>query len=70
MARYKNTIWNLMDNPDIGHAQLGVLMDIRDELQNINRILYCKNFIAIPTILRGISRKLPTQKPAKRGKKS
>jgi len=35
-------------------ASLAVLMDIRDELKSLNRLLQCPNFSMIPKILRGI----------------
>jgi len=47
-----------------------LLYDIRRELRSLNAHLRCHNFVQIPTILRGIRRKLPTppprRKPAKR----
>ncbi len=62
MARHKNKDWNLQDHPDITHVQSAILMDIRDELQHLNSILDCKNFREIPTVLRGIRRKLPSHR--------
>jgi hypothetical protein len=44
-------------------AQLAVLMDIRVELQTLNRVLACPNFQAIPQTLKRISRN--TAKPRK-----
>ncbi len=52
--------------PSTAHAQLAVLMDIRDELKALNGHLRCYNFVQIPTILRGIRRKLPTPKPKRK----
>jgi hypothetical protein len=60
MARHKNGDWNLHDPVktwDEVHA--AILMDIRDELRTLNRLLACPNFIEIPSILRGIRTKLP-----------
>ena len=37
-------------------AQLAVLMDIRDELRRMRRVLECKNFQAMPNLLRLIER--------------
>lgn len=60
MRRTKNWDWN--DKPDKAgnytwaQAQVSVLQDIRDELQQLNRIIGCPNFIAVPEILRGIKR--------------
>lgn len=33
-----------------------LLMDIRDELQTLNRLLACRNFVGIPASLRAIQR--------------
>ena len=46
---------------------LSVLMDIRDALQQLNGRFACRNFLEIPRVLRGIRRKLPTQRKANRG---
>jgi hypothetical protein len=65
MARHKNVNWNLEEcNPKPGggytllidriHAAL--LMDIRDELQELNRILNCRNTRSIPGSLRRIAK--------------
>lgn len=72
MARHKDTPWCLPEGqpmPSGGrthqwesiHAAL--LMDIRDELQRLNGLLHCANFIEIPGTLREIRRRLaPTRK--------
>lgn len=39
---------------DIKHAQLAVLMDIRDNLESIKHVLNCRNFQGIPNVLRKI----------------
>lgn len=44
------------------YAQLAVLMDIRDELKKLNKLLYCSNFTGIPTTLRSIRRAMPTKR--------
>jgi hypothetical protein len=44
-------------------AQLAVLQDVRDELQKLNSLLACPNFIGIPKTLREIKRatnRIPT----------
>lgn len=57
MARNKDLNWNVADgligatNDD---AQTSILMDIRDELKSLNKILNCPNFLEIPHILRSI----------------
>lgn len=54
--RFKNANWELPTTPE-GHieswqgVQAAVLMDIRDELQNLNRILGCHNFLRVPSVL-------------------
>lgn len=58
--RFRNIEWNLAENPDgsvtIPHCQTAVLMDIRDELQRLNRLLNCYRFIGIPNQLEKIAR--------------
>lgn len=44
-------------------ATVAVLMDIREELQRLNSLLHCSNFIGIPRTLKTISRKIPVRKP-------
>lgn len=45
MARHRNVEWTVTvresDLPSIHHAQLAVLMDIRDELQTIRALAEC-----------------------------
>lgn len=66
--RLRNREWNLLDEAgnwyqgSYGGASLGVLMDIRDELQRLNALLHCENFTQIPTTLRGIKRGLAPRK--------
>ena len=52
-TRYKNLAWIIPSggNPSFEGAQLAVLMDIRDELQRLNELLHCPNFIDIPLML-------------------
>ena len=69
MARRKDVSWgiNLPDEDGLtpnGHCQLAVLMDLRDELKQLNRVFACPNFQAVPQILRTIRRN--TTKPRKR----
>lgn len=58
--RHKNGNWNLPTS-DSGAIQswdyvsIAVLMDIRDELQTLNRLLGCHNFVRIPTVLDSIA---------------
>lgn len=59
--RQKNKDWSLplaengaLQNWDM--VQLALLMDIRDELQTLNRLLSCPNFVAIPRLLEAVRR--------------
>ena len=59
-TRQKNTRWNVVPNSSgiftYDQAQLAVLMDIRDELQALNHLLSCPNFVGIPRTLNQIQR--------------
>lgn len=66
MARHKNTVWDVAQLPSTGEAQLTVLMGIRDELQTLNRIFNCPNFLQIPRTLQSIRTKLPTKRRRKK----
>jgi hypothetical protein len=65
-TRHKNVRWTVHTNAEgrtsYEGAQLAVLMDIRDELQTLNRLLGCANAVAIPEILRGIRRNTAKRK--------
>lgn len=60
-TRQRNVNWSINAGASgmfsVAQARLAVLMDIRDELQAINRILGCPNFRAIPQRLSRISAK-------------
>jgi hypothetical protein len=43
-------------------ASLATLMDIRDELQTLNRLLSCTNFVNIPRTLRQIAQQTKKRK--------
>lgn len=47
---------------DWDHVTVEVLMDIRQELRDLNRLLRCPNFTGIPTTLRSIRRAMPAKK--------
>lgn len=51
-----NVQWLLSKLPNVHECQTEVLMDIRDELQKLNSLLHCQNFINIPTKLDTIRR--------------
>src|SRR5882762_6574866 len=67
MARYKNVAWVLPGNesdtttPNVVVEQ-ALLMDIRDELQRLNRVFACSNFLSIPRSLRSIDRQIKAQR--------
>lgn len=67
-TRKKNVYWMIRTNADgttpTDQATLALLMDIRDELQALNRILNCRNFLDIPRKLDQIRRN--TTKPKRR----
>ena len=72
MARHAGLQWNLPDGKpssdgrsnvhswDSIHAAL--LMDVRDELQRLNEIFRCANFLEIPRTLREIKRNTTRKK--------
>lgn len=68
MARKKDISWNCGEDgsTSLDQAQLAVLMDIRDELKDLNRLLRCENFLRIPRELRDIRRAVQKRKYTKR----
>lgn len=60
--RKKNSNWYVANEEGRAYTEgmagqtVAVLMDIRDELQDLNRLLSCPNFISIPALLRAIQR--------------
>lgn len=64
MARHRNVDWNLPDSIGWDQVRYALLMDIRDELQALNRIFRCQNFLLIPSKLDAIERN--TRKPKRR----
>ncbi len=71
MPRLKNTSWDLTPGTSgqfsMEQANLAVLMDIRDELQQLNRVFACPNFQRIPHTLDHI-RTNTTRRPYARRK--
>lgn len=67
-TRMKNRQWQPAETdgrvPTWERVNLAVLLDIRDELQTLNRLLGCQNFTDVPNILRAIQ--YNTKKPRKR----
>lgn len=74
MARHANVQWNLPEGKPSGGTTVhsyeaihsALLMDIRDELQKLNALLHCPNFVGIPTTLTTISRKMPVRRVARK----
>jgi hypothetical protein len=69
--RRKNVDWSVGDDsgvyPSVRHGVfVALLMDIRDELQRLNGLLHCHNFLDVPRKLERIARN--TVKPKKRKK--
>lgn len=62
MARHKNEDWILPENCSWDLVTAAVLMDLRDELQQLNRLLHCTHFVAVPTTLRTIARNTTKRK--------
>lgn len=64
--RVRNNDWKIWQNDEgtysKGDARDAVLMDIRQELRNLNRILGCSNFLAVPATLRQIARNTTKRK--------
>lgn len=67
--------WEWTISPGIGgnysyeSAQLAVLMDIRDEMEKMNRLLHCHNAVDIPNILRRIDKNTKRPAPKRKVKK-
>lgn len=71
MARHKNQDWSMPEGTPNGKGgsthswesiHASIAMDVRDELQRLNALLQCKNFISIPGELRAIKRELATMR--------
>ena len=74
MARHKDFNWTLPDGTPtltakliMGRIYTSLLMDIRDELKAINRVLSCSNFLQIPAKLDRIQLNTRKQKRIKGG---
>jgi hypothetical protein len=60
MARFEDHTWHLPETADGKIAKweyvpIALLMDIRDELQTLNQLLNCQNFLDMPGQLRKIA---------------
>lgn len=65
-SRKRNVEWSTPDHPNNTwqHVEVEVLMDIRDELKKLNRLLHCTNFVGIPRTLAAIERNTTKKKRA------
>lgn len=65
-TRCANSTWTIRAADQTGAswegAQLAVLMDLRDELQKLNRLLGCDRFVGIPSVLAQIARQTKKKK--------
>ena len=65
-----NENWRVLQNSDCRYdpdsVQRAILLDIREELRTLTRLLNCKNFIEVPAILRRVAVNT-TRKKVKRG---
>lgn len=69
-TRKKNVDWAILRNTNgttsAETASLAVLMDIRDELQKLNRVFECHNFLRISQTLEQIRRSTTKKRKVKR----
>ncbi len=67
MSSARDVTWKLTPHPNGNYshsdAELAVMMDIRDELKSLNRLLQCPNFLDIPKRLRKIDRNTARRRP-------
>jgi len=59
-SELRNVAWNVWQEADGKYTaesvERAILLDIREELRQLNRLLHCSNFIQIPRTLRAIER--------------
>ncbi len=73
MNNFENSNWEIKKGAmlnsaaNVHEASLAVLMDIRRELQRLNVVFSCTNFIQIPSVLKDIRKNTNKNKKA-RGK--
>jgi len=72
--RHKNGNWQLPTNAQTGRidswdsVKIAILMDIRDELQSLNSLFRCPNFVGFPRLLRDIRRNTTRRKRSPRAR--
>lgn len=72
MARRPNRINGQWETPEPltwDYVRVELLMDIRAELQQLNSLLACPNFMGIPRDLRSMKRELAKLRKLAEGKK-
>ena len=52
--RCKDAIWDVETCDQSGKANVALLMDLRDELQTLNTLLRCPNFLSLPREIQGM----------------
>ena len=63
MARHKDADWDLPEkNYSWTPVTAALLMDLRDELKRLNRLLHCDNFVGIPWTLKRIEAAVTPQR--------
>lgn len=72
-SQVANTLWGVWQTDegkyDSNNVQRAILLDIRAELQRLNSLLHCQNFLAIPRTLQRMDRRLAAKAPLRRRKK-
>lgn len=63
MARPNNRNWNIPNADTSDQLTWILLLDLRDELQKLNRVFECHNFVRIPRVLDQISENTKKRKP-------
>ena len=71
MRKFKDVIWTVPECANGGIASweavdTALLMDIRDQLQKLNAVFECPNFLMVPTYLKTIEKN--SRKPKRRVK--
>lgn len=64
--RNKNVNWDLPETLSWSVVPVAVLMDIRDELQTLTRLLNCPRFLTLPETLSAIRRNTRIQKQSRK----
>lgn len=60
--RHKNATWDIPARVTWEQATYAALLDVRDELQTLNAVFRCSNFLGIPGTLTRIEKQLSAQR--------